>query len=364
MPDLFGQNITDYKHLARIKKAGLLDSHNSQLKARGRVHDFNALPTLSAPIAMPMQDVEANAQALQIVTNNFQAIQAQIEEILYGDFRLDEWFPLVTNIPEGARSYSYRVVNKYGAGKFIDNSGKSANSATVSLQNVPYSLEYGGIIPSWTLEDLRNAAYAGIALDNETIKAGTEGCMNHIEDIGIVGDTARGFTGLINNASVTINAVSETITSMTADENVAWVQSIVSAMIADTQEIFGRNIKTGMTLYLPVAQAGRLLTLKLATDASKSVWDYVKTANLWTHMTGQELKMAIVAELKDAAANGTDDRGILTFNHERVMEMAMPIQPRSTGVIQVAFGVEAPMEYKISGLNVKRPAAMAYYDAV
>jgi hypothetical protein len=142
------------------------------------------------------------------------------------------------------------------------------------------------------------------------------------------------------------------------------VQGIVSELIADTQEIFGRNIKTGMTLYLPVSQAGRLLNLKLATDASKSVWDYVKTANLWTHMTGAELKLAIVAELKDAAANGTDDRGILSFNNDRVMEMAMPIQPRSIGTIQVAFGVEAPMEYKISGLNVKRPGAMAYFDAV
>ena len=364
MPDIFGQNQTDYKHLGRIKKAGMLDAHNSQLKARGRVHDFNALPTRQNPVAMSMLDTEVQAQALQFITNNFQAIQAQIEEILYADFRLDEWFPIITNIPEGARSYSYRVINKYGQGKFIDNAGKTANSATVSLQNVPYSLEYGGIIPSWTLEDLRNAAFAGISLDNETVKAGTEGCMNHIEDIGITGDSARSFTGLINNADVNINAVSETITSMTADENVAWVQSIVSAMIASTEEIFGRTIKTGLTLYLPVSQAGRLLTLKLATDASKSVWDYVKTANLWTHYTGQELKLAIVSELLDAAANGTDDRGILTFNNDRVMEMAMPIMPRATGTIQVAFGVEAPMEYKISGLNVKRPLAMEYYDAV
>lgn len=364
MPDIFGSQITDYKHLGRIRKAGMLDAHNSQLKARGRVHDFNALPTRQAPVAMSMQDTEAQAQALQFITNNFQAIQAQIEEILYVDFRLDEWFPIITNIPEGARSYSYRVINKYGQGKFIDNAGKTANNATVSLQNVPYGLEYGGVIPSWTLEDLRNAAFAGISLDNETIKAGTEGCMNHIEDVGISGDTARGFTGLINNADVTINAVTTDIATMTAAENVAWVQTIVAAMIANTEEIFGRTIKTGLTLYLPVAQAGRLLTLMLATDASKSVWDYVKTANLWTHYTGQELKMAIVSELLDAAANGTDDRGILTFKHDRVMEMAMPIQPRSVGTIQVAFGVEAPMEYKISGLNLKRPEAMQYYDDV
>ena len=363
MSDIFGKNVHDYKYLMKIKDAGLLDSHFASLKNVGRVHDFNALaPT--GQTRVQLRDAEGSAQALNIVTNNFQAIQAQVDEILHADFRLDGYFPIITNVPAGARSYSYRVLNKYGEGKFIDNGGKNANSATVSMQNVPYALEHGGIILNWTLEDLRNAAFAGIALETETIKAGTEGCLNHIEDVGISGDAARGMTGLINHASVTINTVTTTIAGMTADECTEWVQGIVAAMIEDTKEIFGRTVKTGMTLYLPVAQAGRLLTLKLASDASKSVWDYAKTANLWTYMTGAELKLAVVSELKDSAANGTDDRGILTFNNDKVMEMAMPISPQTTGTINVAFGVEVPMEYKISGLNVKRPGAMAYYDDV
>jgi hypothetical protein len=363
MPDIFGREVSDYQHLQRIQANNMLDAHFSQLRARGRDHNFNALPTITNPVQVPVNDIEAQAQALSFVTNNFQAIQAQIEEILYTDFRLDEWVPIITNVPEGAKSYSYRVMNKYGRGKFIDNPGKSANPATVSLQNVPYGLSYGGIIPSWSIEDLRNAAFAGISLDTETIQAGTEGCMDHIEIIGLSGDTAEGFTGLINNASVSVSSSLKTIANMTADEMVAFVQGLATNLISSSEEVFGRTLKQGATLYLPVAQAGLIKNTKLADDASKSVWDYVSTQNLWTEYTGNPLKMAIVAELKDAGV-GPSDRAIFGLNNDRVMEMAMPFAPRAINTIQVSYGVEVPMEYKISGLNVKRPGGLAYIDDI
>jgi len=364
MPDIFGKTQSDYKHLTKIGKAGMLDSHNAQLKQRGRVHNFDALPSMHRPVAVPLNDTEASAAAVGFATNNYQAMQAQVEEILYDTFRADAFYPIITNIPEGARSYSYRVVNRYGLGKFIDNAGKTANPATVSMQNVPYALEYGGIIPSWTLEDLRNAAFGGISLDTETIRAGTEGCMDHIEQVGISGDSAYGYTGLINNPDVTITAAGGKISTLSAAEMITFIQTRVTAIITATQEIMGRVLKEGMTIYLPVAQADLILHTVMSTDASKSVWEYVKVNNMWTKYTGQELQMQIIFELAGGAANGTDDRAIFGLNNERIMEFAMPIQPRITQTLPVAYGVEAPMEYKISGLNVKRPDGLHYYDTI
>ena len=150
MPDIFGKSERDYQLIRAMAKKKILDAHNQQLKIRGLVHNFDALPSKHNPVKMPFNDVEAAAQALEFVTNNFQAVQAMVEEILYTDFRLDSYFPIITTIPEGATTYSYKVVNKYGLGKFIDNSGKDANRASASMQNVPYPLEYAGIIPSWT----------------------------------------------------------------------------------------------------------------------------------------------------------------------------------------------------------------------
>jgi hypothetical protein len=361
MADIFGYELHDYQHLTKIKQAGVLDSHMAQLNNRGRIHDFNVLRSRS----MPIRDAETTAQALSFITNNFQAIQAQIEEILYLDFRLDEFIPIITNVPEGARSYSYRVIDKYGRGKFIDNAGKTADTATVSMQNVPYNLSYGGILPTWTLEDLRAAAFGGVALDTETIKAGMKGCMDHIELVGLVGDPALGYLGLTNNTNIAIGtaAVAGHIHDMDADEMVKFVQALAISLVSNSKEIFGRVVNQGATLYLPVEQAGYILDTKLAVDASKSVWQYVSTNNLFTHYTNKPLELKIVQELKGAGV-GTVDRCLFGLNNERVMEMAMPIAPRAINTIQIAYGVEVPLEYKISGLNIKRPAGLLYIDGI
>lgn len=360
--DIFGRDPQNYSYLQRIAANNMLDSHLAQLKARGRAHDFNALPLQHQPI--PMIDTEAAAQALSFATNNFQAIQAQVEEILYTDFRLDGLFPMKTSgIPEGARTYSYKVINKYGLGKFIDNAGKTANSASVSLQNVPYGLEYGGIIPDWTLEDLRNAAFGGIALDTSTIEAGTTGCMDHIEQVGIEGDTTRSLTGLINDADIPTDTASKTIVNMSALEMVQFVQTGFKDLIIATEEVFGRVIRTGACLYVPISQADLLLNTNYAADANKTVWEYVKTNNTWTNYTGEQLTLKIVKELV-TAGSGSTARALFGFNNERVMEMAMPIPPRVIRLLETAYGVQAPMEYKISGLNVKRASAMEYIDGI
>lgn len=363
MPDIFGREQRDYRMLRDMAAANVLDAQTQQLAARGLVHNFDALPSAHTPVQMPLQDVEANAQAVHFVTNNLQAIQAQIEEILYTDFRLDDFFPIITNVPEGARTYSYRVINKYGLGKFIDNTGKDANAASVSLQNVPYSLQYGGIIPSWTLEDLRAAAFTGIALDTETIVAGTEGCMDHIEIVGLEGDATYGVTGLTNNGDIPSSASAKTIATMTADEMVAFIQANVSSIIEQTKEVFSRIIRSGLTVYLPIAQEALIGDTKLSDNADKTVWEYVKVNNQWTRTTGEPLELRKVAELAGAGA-GSTDRALFGFNNNRVMEMAMPIQPRVTRTIELHYGVDAPMEYKISGLNVKRPTAMRYVDSI
>jgi len=362
MPNIFGKEQHQYGHLRKIADKKMLDAHNAALKVRGRVHDFQAL---NNPLRASLNDTEAAAQALSFVTNNYQAIMAEVEEILYTDFRLPGMLPLKTSgIPDGAQSYAYKVVNKYGQGKFIDNDGKTANSATVSMGLVPYTLEYGGIIPEWSIEDVRNAAFAGIALDTTTIQAGTEGCMDHIEQVAFIGDTARSFEGLTNHSEIPSQNSAKTFANMSALEMVQFVQTGVTGIITGTEEVFGRVIKTGMTLYLPVAQADLLMNTNYADDATKTVWDYVSVNNSWTKgYTGQPLKLEIVKEFAGAGA-GSTDRCLFGCNNDRVMEMAIPIMPRVINTIEQAYGVVAPMEYKVSGLNVKRGTSMDYWDAI
>ncbi len=197
----------------------------------------------------------------------------------------------------------------------------------------------------------------------KTVEAGTEGCMDHIEIVGLEGDATFGLTGLTNSPDIPASNSVKTIANMSDDEMIEFIQSNVSAIIADTAEVMSRIIKTGLTLYVPLAQETLIGDTKTSVTADKTVWEYVKVNNQWTRKTGQELKMVTVAEMAGAGAASTD-RCLFGFNNDRIMEMAMPIQPRAIRTIETHYGIDVPMEYKISGLNVKRPTAMRYVDAI
>lgn len=361
--DIFGKNPYDYQHIADLMDLDKFKAHDAACRiAYGQGHNFDALKVRDAS---KFNDVEAAAQGIGFVTNNLQAIRAQVEEILYTETRYTEMVPIVTNIPEGAKSYSYRVVDHFGSGKFIDADGGNVATAATSLRNVPYILNYGGIAAKWSLEDLRAAAFGGVALDSEELKAATEGAIDHIEQVCFTGDSARSIEGLVNSTAVTATGSAKAISAMTADEMVAFIQTGVVGIIENSNEIFGRNLRMGdFVIYAPISQADKLLTTKLSTNADKSVWDYAMTNNAWTRLySNSPLSLKPLQELT-GAGDGSTDRIIFALKHERVYEFAVPFGPRMANTVPQLFGVEAGMEYKISGLNIKRPAGMRYYDEV
>ena len=85
--------------------------------------------------------------------------------------------------------------------------------------------------------------------------------------------------------------------------------------------------------------------------------------NPWYAFTGQDPMVKSVIELDGAGASSTD-RMIVAVNDRRVMEMAVPIMPRVLTTLNQGYEICAPMEYKISGLNVKRPTTIRYTDGI
>ena len=200
MPDIFGREALDYRHLADAHEIGVMDAYLERAALdSGRRHDFAAL---GVDRYSQVNDIEQNAQALGYLTNNLQSVQARIEEILYTEARYPEFIAMAAGVPQGANTYSYRVVDRAGRGRFISHDGTDAPSAQVGVRNVPYQIEYGGIVPSWSRRDLALAQFAGIPLDMETMDAATNGALDHIEQVIVIGDEIRGFSGFANHSEV------------------------------------------------------------------------------------------------------------------------------------------------------------------
>ena len=369
MPDIFGREAHDYAHIQALQEADLWEDQQRALTADSGFppHDFDAL---SARGAGTLNRAEVNAQAVGYVTNNLQAIMSMLEEILYTEFRLPEYIPLVMDVPEGAVTYAFRVVDRAGLGAFIDNDGTNAPGANVGVRLVPYPLHYAGIIPEWTMEDLRRAMLGGVALDTETVTAGTRGAMDHIEQVGFQGDASRGLVGLTNLPTAGANAVTQvnaagTFSARTAEQIRDEITTQIGLVISSTGEIFGRQIRSGMTIYLPVDQFNRVTSEPIGDNADRSIWQYIAMHNPWTVYTGEQPMLKALIELDSSFdANRATDRMIVAVNDRRVMELAIPIYPRILTTINKGYTICAPMEYKISGLNVKRPTTIRYIDGV
>ena len=408
MPDIFGREAQQYQHLQALSRAGLLQQQLSQRAAQAGdpPHDFHSLGRGFGQVGFGVRPGgdgmlsrnEANAQAVGFLTNNLQALHSQIEEILYTEFRLPGMVPIITNVPEGAKTYAYRVVDEAGLGQFIENNGDSAPNANVAQRIVAYKLRYGGIVPSWTLEDLRNAAMTGIPLDTHTINAGMTGALNHIEQVAFTGipeeDQAGGdadvidVPGLINmphQNSNPVGLVRQELLALpagavdgddpedgffggsTAEELRNMIVDRIGQVITDTEEVFGRTIRSGMCIYLPRAKYNYLTSTPFGDNRDKSVWDFIKMYNPWTEETGETPMLKSILELKNAGEDRSGTRThrmVIAINDMRVWEMAIPIYPRVITTIFLGYDVKAPMEYKISALNLKRPSTIRYIDGI
>ena len=376
MPDIFGKHSGDYAHLRALEAV--------QAGAGNRRHDFRALGSggPSGPASgrqmlrmSPMGrrlNMADDAAVLGYLTNNLEAVQSQIEEVLYSEFRLDKFIPIFTEVPEGAKTYGYTIVDGRGEFGWIDNQGTNAGTGTASIDHVAYTLAYSGGWAQWAKEDLRSSMMAGVPLDDYAIKHESRAAKDFIERVGITGSAEKGYYGLVNQPTgatgdkVRLETLNDTqrFSALNGDEMADLIAAQISAMVVDSSEIIGTTLSEGMSVYVPIAQHNLLTTKRLRDSPNLTAWEWAKKNNQWTQLTSKELELHMVTELKDRAVNGTDDRMIVGINSREIMEMAQPIPPRTMNVIDQGFFLRVPIEAKIGGLQVKRPIGLRYVDNV
>jgi hypothetical protein len=364
MPNIFGKKPLDYMLIKRQCDGMTHQQVMDSLLASGSKvkwdHDFNRRNFAD--------EATANVAAFGLITNNLEAIQAEIEEILRERFKLIEFVPINSSIPEGATSYALRVINRMGKGKFINKDGSNVEAATASIGKVVFNIEYAGIEPQWTLQELRECLFTGIALNTETLEAAMQGALDHIQEVGFNGDSEVGFSGLLNSEDVPVydgEVPDFSAEATTEDEMVAFVNSLITTLGVSSNEIIYDHFgNSELYCVMPTAVFDKIATTRYGSDASKSIAQWLSANNPWTERTGQKLVFKSLPRAKDAAETGTG-RVIVYPMNKRVLEMAIPIMPRIiTTDTSKGYVVKAPMEYSMSGVNIKRGTLMLYADGV
>ena len=366
MADIFGRNPEDYQLVRDLRESGTWDAYQRHAaairpQATSGIHNFDAL-------GISRHAAVSDAQAVGYLTDNLLALQTFVDNVLYTKFRLPEMIQVNDTVPEGAKTYGYRVINRTGKAERISSQGDDAPTALVSETIVTHPLYYYGIDAIWTIDELRGALLAGTPIDTESLDAAISGTLDTMEELAFTGDEE--YKGLFNfptsgDNKVTRNDASKTFATSTAAEIRSSINNELSALIEDTNETI-REFNNA-TIYLPGAKYDSLSDVYIGDNADKTLMSSILTDNPFTHFTGQPIAFRRALELKeilDAAVNGSTDRMVVTMRHNRIVEMPVSISPRVITILDKGRKQCAQVEAKFGPCWARRASLVRYTDGI
>jgi len=306
MPNIFRKNPRDYRFLAEQQGDRTDRQFRDAMKRSGDKinwdHDFSRRNFTT--------DAERDTAAFGLVLNNVEAMQAEIEEVLRERFMIPDFVPINSAIPEGAQSYALRVINRYGKGKFINKDGSNVESATASVSKMVFNVEYAGIQPEWTIQELREVLFTGIGLSNETLEAGTQGALDHIQEVGFNGDADLGFTGLLNSADVPVyagaDASTQIVQATTADAIVAAMNNWIIQLGQTSNEIVYQHFgNSDLVIALPTAAFDHIASRRMGDGSDRTIMNFFLENNVWKTRTGKNVIFKSLSRLSSISVSGS-----------------------------------------------------------
>lgn len=258
-----------------------------------------------------------------------------------------------TNAP-WATSVVYEISDRAGKGRRLANGANDIPYADSTVARVEKQVVTGGIGYRYSTKDLRMSAFMNRPLDAKKLAAAMEGFRSHMNDVALLGEASSNFTGLFNNASVTV---------VNRPSGAVWDAAAATAIIADVGALIAAVQTASVDLKavsvtkiaLPVASDQRLNQVLLSNTAV--------TVKEFLLKTYPGVEFVAVPALQTAGV-GPSRRmvGFTPIDDNMTMHITMdptfqPPQPR-------ALDFDVPGEYNYAGLEIRRPYTMYYMDGI
>lgn len=307
--------------------------------------------------------------ALEVLTSNFEHVQAGTEDVLLPEIRWNTIIPMEsvdTSVNAGARMASYLVRDERGRGQFRGRGAKNTPTVGVTIDKVTVPIEAAGVAAEFDRADARAVQMGGeLNLLTDLGGAMRTASERHIEHTFFYGYDQLNYTGFLDypgvpftDAALNAGATSTEWADKTGDEIIFDVQNLVATPFITTKGIFIPGV-----VALPPLQYAALTSMKASQAADKSLMEYLSTNNLYTQKTAQKLEFVDLRYLEDAGVGGTA-RMVAYCKEKRCFWMPMPmpfemLEPQLNG-----FGVDLLAEYVFGSFHVKHPLSMAYVDGI
>jgi len=286
------------------------------------------------------------ARALETVKN-------RMYEKKYAEIKGRTFVPFSSEGGDASEYMIYRVWDVQTMAKIVSNYATdfplvSASASEVYIRYADIGNAYG-----YSIQDMRNAAKAGVALDTKLASVARMGIELGIDDAVANGIPTLKTYGLTNHPNVTLGTLTNgTWASATGEQMLEDLNYIVTLMLTNTKEIFGPD-----TILMSTA-AFRKCTVKLVNSAGSGTL----TVRAAFEAQNPGVKLASWTRLNLASASGLNGRIVAYKRDPEVLEFEMgkefEIFPGQQQGLMMVF----PCKARFAGLAVHHPLAITYFD--
>jgi hypothetical protein len=306
--------------------------------------------------------------ALGFLISQVSHIEPEVYRIAYPDIQYPQLIPIDTSANEWAKSVTFFSLDRVGAADWFHHTASDIPLADVQRAKYEQGIEMAAIGYRYTLEELGQAMMVpGTNLSSERAEAARRAYEEFVDDKALRGDTTKGWTGLINDANVTVVSAPGSGTGGSA----AWANKTSDQILLDVNNALSGIYSTSLTvemadtILLPVDVHSLLATKRLDSQSPITVMQFLQQYNVYTAQTGQPLTIRAVRGLENAGTGGDKGRMVVYRRDPRVLKMHIPMPHRFLPVWQrgpITFDV--PGIFRLGGLEIRRPAAVRYVDGI
>jgi len=281
-------------------------------------------------------------------------IRPQVFEVEYADIKYPTILPVTSEAGPGAQTFTYRIMDATGDFKLISDAADDLPRADVSQTEKSINIRSFGGSFGYTVQELRAAQMASIALEQRRASAVRRAYEEKVESVAMFGESAVSLAGFFNNSTVDVVSANKwfSTSGVTAQEMLEILNYGVSAIIN------GSNMKEQPdTILLPYADYNIISTTRNSDSSDVTVLEYFLRTNPYIR------NVEPINQLDAAKSSLSKNRMVVYKRDPQKVQLHIPQPLELFPPQQRGLEFIVPAHARVGGVALYYPKSVIYVQA-
>lgn len=316
---------------------------------------------------MHMLTQDALQRSMEFVVSEAKRVNRTVYSAVYREIQYPDLIPVDTGGPEWVSGVTYFSMDAAGKADWFTGKAQDVPLVELAREKFETTVHMGAIGYSWDSEEIGKAQLYGIPLTAQKALAARRIAEEMIDRVAFVGDTSKGFKGLVNSTTPTATTApadgtgsATTFASKTPEQIMRDVNAVLTGQFSGS---YGNAIAD--TFLLPYSVLLDISTRRIDATNQTTILEWLERTNIYTRTTGRALTIRGVFGYLDTAGAGSTKRMVAYRRDPSVLTLHMPASFRFLPAWQRGPMMwDVPGYFRVGGVDIMQPAAVRYLDGI